>query len=295
MKAVCIFSLVLCALFPSCNTLDDPAEIGTTPDNWGPIHYQIDGILNEDGVQYFARRDSFGQLHYHPESIAETDLPFRFYANQFQYFPEIIIRSPYPIRTNWFQLAAASCLDPGNTATGIEFTVTTAREKDYLLIARLDSTYWECLKSTDEPIRFAFQLLDTYPVLPTPFYLHGFYDLEQEIVHLRAQRDPAGIWHSTVGYLAFQEPGPKDFSMTIVQHPQLGSGQSLLRISSSMQLVPYSLWIGLADECLEQADWEVHRNRLNDRFLLDVVVPDCYLDCLSNVADGFEFEVKFFQ
>lgn len=291
----CLTLVALSLVLSNCNPPEEPEISDPASDRWGPVNYQINALYENDSTAYYVQLQTDDRLHYAVEPTPEAELPFRFYASTFEHYREIIISSPYPIRPNWFQIASSECLDPGNTATGIEFTVTTAREKDYLLIARLDSTYWKCLQTTDQPIYFAFQILETYPVLPTPFYLRGFYDQQQELIHLKAQSDTAGIWHPTYDYQVFQEPGPKDFSMRISQHPQLGTEQSLLRIGSSMQLVPHSVWIGLAGECLEQADWEVHRNRLNDRFLLDVVIPDCYLDCLQEVADGFEFEVEFFQ
>ena len=279
----------------ACDSLPSNDHAMPIPDSWGPATYQVDAIFENGTTAYFAQVHTDEQLQYAAEPIPEADLPFRFYANTFEHFREIVINSPYPILPNWFQIHQPDCFEPSDTMTGIEFTVTTAREKDYLLIARLDSTYWECLKASMAPLRFSFQITDTYPVLPTPFYLRGFYDQHQELIYLKAQRDTAGTWHPIYDYQVFQDPGPNDFSMRISQHPQLGTGQSLLRIGSSMQLVPQSVWIGLAGECLDQADWEVHRNRLNDRFLLDVVIPDCYLDCLRDVADGFEFEVEFYQ
>lgn len=294
MKKLVIFLVMLACFFSRCTDLI-PDDVEPAPDNWGPHAFQIDVEYKNGTTGWHVNIQGDSQLVFSPDLIPSDVLPFHFYDAYFDSFREIIVSSPYPIRPNWFQVYAPGCLDPGNTASGIEFAVTTAREKDYLLIARLDSSYWACLKQSANPVYFSFQVLENYPALPVPFALRGFYNQQQELLHLKAKQDLSGIWHPTHDYQVFQEPGPKDFTIRVSQHPQLGLGQSLVRISSRMRLVPQSVWIGLAGECLDQADWEVHRNRLNDRFLLDIVIPDCYLDCLNNVADGFEFEVQFFQ
>lgn len=219
-------------------------------------------------------------------------MPFQFYGHSFLNYREILVSSPYPIRANWFRATNPDCLDPGDTPAGIEFSIVATRERDYLLIARLDSTYWECLRTSHQSLGFSFQILETMPQIPNAFTLHGFYNTEEEQVYLKAQKDSYGVWHPTPKYLP---PGSQDVSFEISKHPQLGEGQSLLRISSTMLLTPHSLWIGLPHDCLDQADWEVHINRNANRFLLDVVIPDCYLDCLNDIANGFEFEIEFYQ
>ena len=295
MKTCRLITLISTSCLLSCSTLEETEDLSPTPSHWGPTTFQIDGSINNGQLTYFAKTDSLNLIYYSSDPVPESDLPFRFYLDFFLRYPEIIISSPYPIRANWFQVYTSDCVDPGKTAAGIEFTVTTARERDYLLIARLDSTYWQCLTQTSHPINFAFQILNTAPVKPTKFALRGFYDQERELVSLKAFQDSPGIWYPTYDYQVHQEPGPRDFTIQVSKPAHLSPDYSLIRIGSSMQLLPQSVWIGLAGECLDLADWEVHRNRHNNRFLLDIVIPDCYLECLNKVADGFEFEVAFFQ
>ena len=295
MKTYAVIMVSLMTSLAACAELSEIDELDPIPTSWGPATYQIDAVFEDGVTSFYAGIDPDSQLVFSTVPTPAEALPFRFYDLSFTKSREIIISSPFPMRPHWFQIHQPDCQDSGHTMTGIEFAITTAREQDYLLVVRLDSVYWECLKTSLDPLRFSFQVLDTYPVAPVRFELRGFYDQQQQLIYLKAQRDAAGTWYPTYDYQVFQEPGPKDFSMHISKHPQLGISQSLLRIGSSMQLVPQSVWIGLASECLDQADWEVHRNRLNDRFLLDVVIPDCYLDCLKDTADGFEFEVEFFQ
>lgn len=293
MLVILTFSLLCLLAACSSNNLVNPKP--TAPNIWGPTLYQVDVVHQQGATAFYAEVSADSQLMFTPDPVDADLLPFRFYEASFDNFREIIISSPYPIRSNWFRIAMPGCLDMGNTQTGVEFAISVAREKDYLLIARLDNTYWECLRSSIEPIHFSFQVHRDRPIPPTRFLLKGFYDLQFELLYLKAQRNTAGGWIPTPDYQLHQNPGNRHFSMRILHHPLLPPGQSLLRIGSSVQFLPESVWIGLQDKCLEEADWEVHRNRLADQFLLDVIIHDCYLNCLQNVADGFEFELEFFQ
>lgn len=280
--------------FAACNPLPEDSPT-PRPSNWGPETYQVDAFVQNGSVFYYARIDSAGHLQYSVEPVHESQLPFHFYQSAFQRHPEFLLSSTFPLRCNWFRISAPDCQDPGSTPTGIEFASASAREKGYFLNARLDTPYWNCLRDTTGLLEFSFQLRTNEPVPATPFTLEGFYDLDRQVVHLKAKRDEAGTWHSTNRYQIYQEPGPKDFSIQVAKPAPLGAEQTLLRMGSPMPCLPQSVWIGLPGECLDEADWEVHSNRHYDRFLLDVVIPDCYLDCLHHVADGFEFAVDFFQ
>lgn len=291
MKAFALSCILCCLSAIACEPSGDE-PVTPVPKSWGNPFYQVDAVYHDKSVHFYAQSDPDGQLRHSFDPVPADKLPFKFYEHSFQNFPEILISSPYPIRPNWFRATKPNCLDPGDTPAGIEFSIVATRERDYLLVARLDSTYWECLLISEQPLSFSFQILEVTPRIPASFTLHGFYSMEEEQVHLKARKDAAGIWYHTANY---QVLSSIDINFEISKHLQLGESQALLRISSTMLLTPQSLWIGLPDDCLDQADWEVHTNRNANRFLLDVVVPDCYLDCLNDLANGFEFEVEFYQ
>lgn len=294
MKSPFLLILALCSVLIACKDLQPEPSV-PIPSTWGPTTYQVD-VLYQNGATFFqADLLPDSQLVYSLDPVPSAELPFRFNDVYFGKYREVRISSLYPIRSNWFRISNLDCVDPGDTQTGVEFAVSIAREQDYLLIGRLDSTYWDCLRASASPINFSFQVLLDRPVLPSRFSLQGFYDQNLELLHLKARRNTSGLWLSTPSYQVFQAPGGADFSVQILKHPHLGEEYSLVRFGSPMWCLPQSVWIGLPGECLEQADWEVHRDRIADRLLLDVVVPDCYLDCLHETADGFEFQLDFFQ
>lgn len=295
MKAFVFFALACALILSSCDEVASPDHEPPPADAWGPATFQVNAVYEEGATAYQLTMDENELLHFSPEWTASSALPFTFYDRYFQNYREIIILSPYPIRPNWFRASKPGCLDPGDSMTGIEFAVTTARKQGYKLIARLDEAYWQCLRNSPAPLYFSFQLMSPKPQPTARFSLQGFYNMERELLHLKAQPDEQGQWHATSTYQVFQQPGPRDFTVQLSKHPVLAHDYSLLRIGSSMQCLPHSVWIGLPGECLEQADWEVHANRNGKRFLLDVVVPDCFLECLQDVADGFEFQLDFFQ